>query len=327
MKRLKGGPELKMPELKVPDAVASLYYDLRDRRLLLPIALVVVAMAAVPFLLGSKPEPVPPPPGGGIAAAVESAGGPASSLTVVEARPGLREYRKRLGDRKPTDPFKQRYTGLPASAQVQGAQSGTESSSSGGETLTVTETGTTETTTEPSGGGSEGGGGSPGSGGGSGGSSPPSPDHSGLRLFEFVFDLQISRSEETADGKRKMSEPQVRHRVKTLTQLPGKKTPAATLAGVNLHNGNVMFLVSDEVSKLDGDFQCITRTPEGICELLEIEPGFPLELTYGPNKVLYRIKVTKIDTAWAGKPGDKRSARAKFIGRGAGAIPAHSFSK
>ncbi len=53
MKRPKG-PELKMPEPKAPAFLADLYYDLRDRRLLPLLALVVVAIAATPFLLGQE---------------------------------------------------------------------------------------------------------------------------------------------------------------------------------------------------------------------------------------------------------------------------------
>jgi len=41
MKRLKGGPELKMPELKMPPFLVDLYLDLRDRRLLPLVAFVV----------------------------------------------------------------------------------------------------------------------------------------------------------------------------------------------------------------------------------------------------------------------------------------------
>ena len=45
-----------MPELKTPDFLSDLYYDLRDRRLLPVVALVIVAIAAVPFLLGGDSE-------------------------------------------------------------------------------------------------------------------------------------------------------------------------------------------------------------------------------------------------------------------------------
>ena len=96
-----------MPELKAPAFLADLYYDLRDRRLLPLIALVLVAIVAVPILMGSDSESVAPPVGGG---ALEAPSAQTSSLTVVEATPGLRDYRKRLADRSPTNPFKQRYS-------------------------------------------------------------------------------------------------------------------------------------------------------------------------------------------------------------------------
>lgn len=323
MKRLKG-PELKMPELKTPDFLTDLYYDLRDRRLLPFVALALVAIAAVPFLLGGKSEEETVPDSDGALSALGAE--KTSQLTVVEATPGLRDYRKRLGHRSSTDPFVQRYTGLPASAQIGGGGSGGEASA-----VTVTETTATTEATQVGEGGSRGssdggsggsnGGGSGSSGGGSqsggsGGGAPPQPQGSGgLRIIEYVYDLQISHTEIGADGSRKMSEPEVRHHVKTLAQLPSPKVPVATIGGVNFHTGEIYFLVADEVQSLDGDFRCVTRAPGELCELLEIQPGFPLELTYGPNKILYRIKVTGIDAVWAGKPGDKRSTRASFVGQ------------
>jgi hypothetical protein len=301
MKKLKG-PELKMPELKVPDFLADLYYDLRDRRLLPLVALVVVAIAAVPFLLGGEVEqPTLPAPG---AAVLGSPAEKTSKLTVVEATPGLREYRKRLRGRVATDPFMQRYTqpagGSPANSPGEGSFS--ESSAAGEESVT-TESTTVEVET---------GGGSSNGSGSSGGSPPSSGQTEGVHLFEFVLDVQISHSETTADGGRKMGEPEVRQHVHSLTQLPGKKAPVVTSMSINLHTGKIVWLISNEVQSLDGEFDCVARTPNGTCELVEIEPGFPLELVYGPDKVLYRIKVTNIDTVWAGKAGDQRSSRADF---------------
>ena len=61
MKRV--GPELKMPDLKnvkVPRFVTDLYQDLVDRRLLPLVALILVAIVAVPFLLGGSEEPPAP---------------------------------------------------------------------------------------------------------------------------------------------------------------------------------------------------------------------------------------------------------------------------
>jgi hypothetical protein len=320
MKRPKG-PELKMPELKAPAFLADLYLDLRDRRLLPLIALVVVTIAATPFLLGRSSETEQPPAAAGAIAAPRETSDRTSALTVVEATPGLRDYRKRLRGREPTDPFRQ--LGGSGASQGGGGSTATSSESSTSSTTTTTESSsvTSESTGTspspvPSGSATT----PPAKEGGSGGSGAP-------RLIEFVFDVQISHSEKTADGGQKMSEPEVRRHVRTLDQLPGKKTPVVTVAGLNLHNGKVWFLVSDDVHSLDGDFTCVTRTPDGLCELLEIEPGFPLELVYGPGedgaeKVVYRIKVTKIDAVRAGKVGDgSRSSRASFGGPAVTALP------
>ena len=321
---MKKGPDLKLPK-SVPGPLADFYYDLRDRRLLPVLALVLVAIVATPILLGNKSEPVSVPPAA--TAALEAAAEePTSQLTVVEATPGLRDYHKRLKDRSPSDPFVQQYTG----PQGGGGESGSGSSSGGsGESGSSSSTSFSESTEATSveveggsgggsGGGSSGGagsGGGGGSGGGSSGGATPNPHGSGVRLYEFVLDVQISHAEPIAAGGQKMSEPQARHGVKTLAQLPGKKRPVVTVGGVNLHNGKVFFLVSDEVRSLDGEFACVTRAPGGLCELLELEPGFPLEATYGAQEIAYRIKVTNIGTAWAGRPGDKKGQSGKGNGK------------
>jgi hypothetical protein len=305
--------------VKAPDFLLDLYYDLRERRLLPLVALVLVAIVATPFLLGRDSEaPEAPAPPSAVAGGVASAAGGAR-LTVVESTPGLRDYRKRLRG-TPTDPFIQKYTGVPATSQLKstgegegGGEVGGESASSGGgETVVSTETPPSggDGGSSPGGSGSAppakgGDGGGNGGGGGTGDSKTPP-------LIEFVFDIQISRTETTADGKQKMGEPEVRRKVPALTQLPGRKTPVVTVGGLNLHNGKVVFLVSDDVRSLDGDFTCLARTPSGLCELLEMEPGFPLELVYSSNEVRYRIKVTKIDAVPAGHVGDERKQRGAF---------------
>ena len=119
MKRL--GPELKMPkfkggERKVPPFLADLYQDLRDRRLLPVVGLLLVAILATPILLrdsGSEETPAPVAP-----LAEGSASNAAQTLQVVQSAPGLRNYKKRLRRREPVDPFHQRYTG----ADLTGAQ-------------------------------------------------------------------------------------------------------------------------------------------------------------------------------------------------------------
>ena len=293
--------KLKSPELKMPDFLADLYYDLRDRRLLPLVALIVVAIAAVPFLLGGGAKPSLPAPGVG-AAALESSPEKTSSLTVVQAEPGLRDYRKRLRDRTPTDPFKQHYTGLPKAAQLQVSGGGpgggsSSSSSSNEEAVTTTESSTTAGEVNGGGGGSGGHGSSGGgSGTGSGGPGKPKPH---LVLFDYAIDARISRSEPPGQGSGQPQEPVVKQRVLPQTPLPGEKAPVVTYLGPGRKQGDkttgkVLLLVGGDVKSISGEYGCVSRNAE-VCQLLEVEPGFPLDFAFGDNGVHYTIKVLKIE--------------------------------
>jgi hypothetical protein len=325
MKRL--GPDLKMPDLeglknfKPPAALADVYYDLRDRRLLPLVALVIVAILAVPFLLGGDGEKVETPPPATGTSLEEGATVP-SELTVVEATPGLRDYRKRLAGRSPTDPFKQRYAGVPEKAQLESSLGTSESSDASSSSFEEQETVEDDSTTVEVDPGSGDSGGASEDSGKSADSPGNGPKDDGIRLLEFRFDIQVSRAEPTAGGGQKWSTPQLRRQVPSLTQLPGKRSSVATVGGVNVHNGRVFFLVADEVKSLDGEFVCKTRTQGGLCELLELEKDTPLELVSGPNNVRHRIKVIGVDVVSAGKPrARERSLRAGFGGTAAKFLP------
>lgn len=84
-----------------PQFLADLYADLRDRRLLPLVAVLLAGIVAAPILLKDKgePEPAPPPP-------VPSTSANAASFSVVPAARELRAPRKRLGQSRPTNPFK-----------------------------------------------------------------------------------------------------------------------------------------------------------------------------------------------------------------------------
>lgn len=296
MKKLKG-PDLKMPDLKVPVFLNDLYYDLRDRRLLPLVALALVAIAAVPILLGGDSEEVQVAPPGGASVGVVPPPANGSKLTVVEATPGLRDYHTRLGDRSPTNPFKQRYTGLPESAQVQNVETTITGGGGGsGEVSREVEgeaTGTTES--------------SPGGGGGS-----DSDGNGGTsQRYELVIDVQIARIDKTAEGDEKAGEPELRHNVPVLTQLPGKKTPVVTTLGANPQKERLVFLVSHQVKAVTGEYGCISRGE--VCELLEVELGALLEFVYEPSGDRYAIKVTNAEIVPARKGQNARSSRAAFI--------------
>ncbi|MBS1886846.1 MAG: hypothetical protein JSU06_06625 [Actinobacteria bacterium] len=313
MKRL--GPELKMPkrsDLKVPPVVSDLYCDLRDRRLLPIVALLVVAIVAAPILLSggsSSPGPRPAPV---VGAAGNTAKG--TQLTVVQAQPGLRSPNQRFAHRKPTDPFKQRFTGSQtAKAEANAVKSVTvtthnssSSAATGGEESPPVVS-TPETSTE--GGGAEeakvhapsapgapsapaerGGAKSEGGGGGSHESSPLPEGGSGeIHYYSWTAKIRIAHTETAPDGSTQLSEPELRESVKTLTPLPGQKRPILTFIGVDTGTGGAVFVVSKEVTAMYGEGKCLTTTPG--CEMVEIQPGSPATFEYGPQHVRWKFNI------------------------------------
>jgi len=290
VKRLKAGPELKMPELKMPTFLVDLYWDLRERHLLPLVGLAIVAIVAVPFLLGgAKDEVAPPATPLASAPSPESAG---SRLTVVEAKPGLRAPGKRLRDDSPTDPFKQRFTS-PAQGSTKlgnGGEGGASTSTSTSTSTTATQVTktssngtTTEVTTETSG--------SPGSPGGT-----AEPGH--LTLFAFAIDVKIVRTSTTANGGKDKGEPEVRNRVVPPAALPSEKTHVVTYIGISPKTRAPMLLISDAVTSVFGEAKCLSGN--STCQLIEVEPGMPMTFVYGTDSVRYKITVLKVEPVVTG---------------------------
>jgi hypothetical protein len=312
VKRLKG-PDLKMPDVKAPAVLADLYYDLRDRRLLPVLALVLVAIVATPFLLGQKSETTLSPAVEGAISALRETSRPTSALTVVEAKPGLRDYHERLRNRKPTDPFRSLGGGSEGS-KGEGGSSGSSSTSSTSTTISTSKT--TETSgsstnsdkasppssTEGSGGGSGGEGGHSGGantgGGGSNGGEGGGKKHA--VLYSFAVDVQIVHtSGSKADGNKKKSEPEVRKGILPTTVLPGKKKQVVTYMGLSPKTRKPLFLVSTDVSGVFGEGKCVAGTDN--CQLIELEPGFPETFEYGEDNERYKFKVTDVKLVIKGK--------------------------
>jgi hypothetical protein len=303
VKRLKG-PELKLSGLKPPAFLADLYYDLRDRRLLPLVALVVVAIVATPILLSQKSEANPPAAGAGAIAVLKEASSKSSALRVVEATPGLRDYRKRLRGRKPTDPFHQ----PAAKPSLKGARLGGSKgeSSAGGETRsTSTTTGESAGGSAPSGssggapasgGGEDEGGGDGGAGGGDSGGAGQ-PEHA--TLYSFAIDVTIVHTSGSgATGDKQTSEPEVRKRVLPTTLLPGAKKQVVTYMGLSPKTRKPLFLVSAEVTGVFGEGKCAAGT--GVCQLIELEPGFPEVFEYGEGGDRYKLNVTNVEPVVTG---------------------------
>ncbi|HET7510605.1 MAG TPA: hypothetical protein VFJ65_10195 [Solirubrobacterales bacterium] len=272
MKRLKG-PELKLSELKVPQVLQDLYWDLRDRRLLPLIALVIVAIVAVPFLLGEGEKPaekVTPPPTANGSSAREA------SLTVLPAEPGLREPSKRLAHRSAKNPFKQKFT-----SPVFNEGSAPIEEGSGGESSVTGTTGTGGGSTTPE-------------------SVPvPVPSGSGslnpgeVQLYSFGIDISIAHTEVTESGAKKMGAPEIRKNVVRGKPLPGKKAPVLTFLGVDTGLKNALMLVSTEATSLFGDNECAAGT--ATCQLLTLEPETPEIVEYGENGARYKFELLKVE--------------------------------
>jgi hypothetical protein len=282
------GPELKMPklkgsEMKVPPFLSDLHHDLRERRLLPLVALIIVGIVAAPIVLkndSGEAEPASPPsavPGPGAKTA-------AQTLSVVKAEPGLRNYKKRLGRRAPTNPFKQRFTG----PRLAGSELNEETSTTSTTTTTTTESGGGSETVVPAPSGESGGGPSPGGGGGG-----PAGGDGDITFFTFAIDVQLSRATTKPDGTVEKTDPKLHEHLLPPATLPGEKAPVVTYLGLGAKQHLPMFLVADDVSAAFGEGKCVSGT--GTCRLIELQPNMPETFVFGENDARYKIVVTKIE--------------------------------
>jgi hypothetical protein len=309
MKRL--GPELKMPKLssssfKAPPFVADVYYDLRDRRLLPLVALIAVAILAVPFLLSHSEEPAPDPGLGAVEpAGQEPAAG--TSLTVVESTPGLRDYRKRLKGRTPSDPFVQKYTSVPATSQLKSVGGGggsATSSSSSDEASALADAGggsspATGSPATPSPGGSGGG-----SGGSGQGSSPNQPSGQGKgdeeqRYYSYRPDVRFGVAG---------SEDLHAYEDLPMASLLPKKNPVVIFIGATEDGSRVVFDVSSEVTSVSGSGKCVGGGQN--CELLFMREGDAVTLQTASEHA-YRLAVDSIDFVQVERPKPASTSAAK----------------
>jgi hypothetical protein len=250
----------------------DLYRDLRDRRLLLPIVALVVAIVAVPFVIGGGSDSAPPPAAPAVA---DADAGAAVAPAVLTSDPGVREYRKRLVRLKESNPFAQKFalpdpektalesvggtsgTDSTSAASASGSSAGTgstdtsvtdtvtdtSSTSSSGSSDTFTETTeTTETTSETSHVGGQ-----------------PKPQ---VRFYAGTIDVTVGP---LGDAKRIDN-------VRTLDLLPSDKAPVAAFLGLAKGGDGAVFSVSRDVAETDGDGSCAPKTPAP-CQYVTLGTG------------------------------------------------------
>jgi hypothetical protein len=296
MKRPKG-PEIKLPKVKVPRFLVDLYRDLDDRHLLPIVAILLIAIVAIPFVLsdsgGSGEEEA-----GAEAVATPSTAPESgqSKLVVVREDPRLRDYKDRLAHLHAKDPFGS------GGGEDEKTEASAEASSS--ESITEVETSTTtesssSTTVEPS--------------GGSPSAAETGPAKSKVTYFTYAIDVRVTPL--GSDGKASKAEPTVREELPPLAMLPSRDTPALTYIGPSNDGKKAIMLVSDDVTALFGDSKCIVGSQT--CQLLALEPGSPETVVFGPKARTYKIELLKIklhfsdhlERAPLGNPSSNRSSR------------------
>jgi hypothetical protein len=301
MNMLKKGPELKISSLKVPDFLLDVYYDLKERHLLPLVAILLVAVVALPVVLSKSSGSEEAEEGAAIA--TPSAAANTSSLVVAEAAPGLRDYHRRLSGHTAADPFVQRLSG----------GEGGEATASSEPTEATIEAGSGGSGGPSSGSGTEG---SPTPGGeGSGNGEPPSGGR--LKYYSWTIDVRVTP---VSSGKGK-AKTTTRHNLPEMTMLPSKSVPALTFVGVTKDEENAIMLVSDKVTGIFGDATCTVGSEA--CQLIALEPEIPETIVYGADSRTYRIELIKVsltetdklNTAPLGKPKKGKGEGEQRLGR------------
>ncbi len=281
MNMLKKGPELKLPDVKVPDFLLDIYYDLRERHLLPLVAILLVAIVALPIALGGSAGSDSAEPETAVATP-STVATQSSTLVVAKAAPGLRDYRHRLGNGTPHDPFVQQYSSEEGEGATKSVATSESTGPSGFESTTVnvepsggeSTSAPTETTNAPE---------------PSHGSGEPS-DPQQLRYYSFAIDVRVvpvSSGASTSQAK-----PSVRRNLPELTMLPSRKEPALTFMSVSKDQKKILMLVSDKVTGLFGDGACVVGSEH--CQLLSLEQGIPETIVYGPQQRTFRIELLKL---------------------------------
>ena len=291
--------------MKPPKIAHDLYADLRDRKLLPLVVVLVLAMIAVPLLLKNDTEP--PAPVDPAAAAAEVPEGIAAPA-VLASDPGLRDYRERLEALHKSNPFASeavkanltesaiedvsettKAPGTPQAASS-GGGGGTSSTS---ETITgssTSETTTTETTVNVGGG----------SGGGSG---DGGESDQGGRWFTYRVDVETGPAGDTNRRKN----------VKRMTVLPSRSNPIAVFLGVEEGGKRSIFMISDDVVDSRGDGTCLPDA--SACQFLTLREGDERKFEYAPSGEpdTFVLEIKEIRLVPADKPSglDDRDARAE----------------
>jgi hypothetical protein len=270
---------MRLPELKAPKFLTDLGRELRDRRLLPLIAVLAVAIVAVPIAL-SKSTPQPQSDGQSLLGAALAAKA-SQHLTAVPDAPGLRDYHRRLKGLQATNPFEP-----PASESSSQEQPASSESSGGEEPASISASSSPESTSTTA------------TNGGATSGEATSAVHIETKYFTHAVDVRIVNSAPGATSSQ--SKPVVRHNLPTLSELPGRKAPAVVFMGAD--GKRALMLISAGVQPVaGGDGHCALLSA-GVCQLMLLKPGQVEAFAYGESNHTVRIKLLKISLVVTHRP-------------------------
>ena len=287
MNFLKRGPDLKLSNIRMPDFLVDIYWDLKDRHLLPLVGVLLVAIVAAPILLsqsgGSEESAPASPPTAGASSVLGTSDG--NAQVVANSAPGLRNYRQRLRHLRAKNPFRQQYAGEPldwGNTEVAGSPAeATESvapeySPETEPTPASPPTSAPAPTENP-------------------GSSPSANiGEPKLTYYSYAIDVRVTAggSQDGAETSGAKGKPEVRHNLPELTMLPSRETPAAMYMGSTKDGKKALLLVSSDVTSIFGDAKCVLGSRA--CELIALEPGLPETFVYGGAGKTYKLELLKI---------------------------------
>jgi hypothetical protein len=253
-------------DIKAPKVVRDLYADLRDRRLIPVVILLVVAIIAAPLLLskgGKSGEEVSAVP------TIEGSPSSEGGFSVVPAAHKLRAYGDRLGYRKARNPF---LNGAEKSLH-KAHEEEAEGKSTGGATAASSET---------SGGTSE------------GGSTrvetitrtiTKTPKVVKANIQAQVGVLALVKAGYVGSNPQELKlEPQSR--------LP-EKNVAVIYTGYS-KKGGALFLMTSQVSEFSGEGRCVVGG--SLCQVVELMPKHSETFAIGYGKTRYEIRLVGFES-------------------------------
>lgn len=232
-------------KIQAPAFAHDLYKDMRDRRLIIPAIALIIAIIAVPVVLSSPSESsvsVPPPVVDPNAVAVEPA-----VLAVQEV--GVRDFHERLDDLKRKNPFGDRFGPKAVAGESVGDLTDPTVPVDTGGGGTPVDSGTAPPVDASP---------TPGASDPTAPVEPPQP---------FVLVPRVDLKVGIVDRDRR----QTIEGVKSGEVVPSKKAPTAMFLGNSDDSGSAEFLVSRDVSAVNGDGHC--KPGRNNCEFLTLRDG------------------------------------------------------